>query len=34
VAAALKEFGRPDVVVNNAGFQMTHDKMEDVPLDE
>ena len=34
VAAALKEFGRLDVVVNNAGFQMTHDKLEDVPLDE
>jgi NAD(P)-dependent dehydrogenase (short-subunit alcohol dehydrogenase family) len=34
VAAALKEFGGLDVVVNNAGFQMTHDKLEDVPLDE
>jgi hypothetical protein len=34
VAAALKEFGRLDVVVNNAGFQMTHDKLEDVPLDD
>jgi NAD(P)-dependent dehydrogenase (short-subunit alcohol dehydrogenase family) len=34
VAAALKEFGRLDIVVNNAGFQMTHDKLEDVPLDE
>jgi NAD(P)-dependent dehydrogenase (short-subunit alcohol dehydrogenase family) len=34
VAAALKEFGRLDVVVNSAGFQMTHDKLEDVPLDE
>ena len=34
VVAALKEFGRLDVVVNNAGFQMTHDKLEDVPLDE
>jgi NAD(P)-dependent dehydrogenase (short-subunit alcohol dehydrogenase family) len=34
VATALKEFGRLDVVVNNAGFQMTHDKLEDVPLDE
>jgi NAD(P)-dependent dehydrogenase (short-subunit alcohol dehydrogenase family) len=34
VASALKEFGRLDVVVNNAGFQMTHDKLEDVPLDE
>jgi hypothetical protein len=34
VATALKEFGRLDVVVNNAGFQMTHDKLEDVALDE
>jgi NAD(P)-dependent dehydrogenase (short-subunit alcohol dehydrogenase family) len=34
VATALEEFGRLDVVVNNAGFQMTHDKLEDVPLDE
>jgi NAD(P)-dependent dehydrogenase (short-subunit alcohol dehydrogenase family) len=34
VSAALKEFGRLDVVVNNAGFQMIHDKLEDVPLDE
>jgi NAD(P)-dependent dehydrogenase (short-subunit alcohol dehydrogenase family) len=34
VNTALKEFGRLDVVVNNAGFQMTHDKLEDVPLDE
>jgi hypothetical protein len=34
VAVALKEFGRLDIVVNNAGFQMTHDKLEDVPLDE
>jgi NAD(P)-dependent dehydrogenase (short-subunit alcohol dehydrogenase family) len=34
VATALKEFGRLDVVVNNAGFQMTRDKLEDVPLDE
>jgi NAD(P)-dependent dehydrogenase (short-subunit alcohol dehydrogenase family) len=28
VAAALKEFGRLE------GFQMTHDELEDVPLDE
>src|ERR1700761_4804419 len=34
VAAALNEFGRLDIVVNNAGFQMTHEKLEDVPLDE
>jgi NAD(P)-dependent dehydrogenase (short-subunit alcohol dehydrogenase family) len=34
VAAAMNKFGRLDIVVNNAGFQMTHDKLEDVPLDE
>jgi hypothetical protein len=34
VATTMKEFGRLDIVVNNAGFQMTHDKLEDVPLDE
>ena len=34
VAAALKEFGSLDIVVNNAGFQMTHEYLQDVPLDE
>ncbi len=34
VAAATKEFGRLDVVVNNAGFQMTHDNIEDIPVEE
>jgi hypothetical protein len=29
VAIAIKEFGRIDIVVNNAGFQMTHDKIEE-----
>jgi NAD(P)-dependent dehydrogenase (short-subunit alcohol dehydrogenase family) len=34
VATAIAEFGRLDIVVNNAAFQMTHEKLEDVPLDE
>jgi NAD(P)-dependent dehydrogenase (short-subunit alcohol dehydrogenase family) len=34
VAAAIKELGGLDVVVNNAGFQMTHDELDDVPLEE
>jgi NAD(P)-dependent dehydrogenase (short-subunit alcohol dehydrogenase family) len=34
VATALKEFSRLDIVVNNAGFQMAHEKLEEVPLDE
>ena len=34
VTTALKEFGRLDIVVNNAGFQMAREKLEEVPLDE
>ena len=34
VETALKEFGRLDIVVNNAGFQMAHEKLEEIPLDE
>jgi NAD(P)-dependent dehydrogenase (short-subunit alcohol dehydrogenase family) len=34
VAIAIKEFGRIDIVVNNAGFQMTHDKIEEIPAEE
>lgn len=34
VNTALKEFGQLDIVVNNAGYQMTHEKLEDIPLDE
>ena len=34
VAAAIKEFGHLDIVVNNAGFQMTHDSIEEIPADE
>jgi NAD(P)-dependent dehydrogenase (short-subunit alcohol dehydrogenase family) len=31
---AFAEFGRLDVLVNNAAYQMTHDKVEDFPTDE
>jgi hypothetical protein len=34
VSAAMKEFGRLDIVVNNAGFQMTHDNIDEIPLEE
>jgi NAD(P)-dependent dehydrogenase (short-subunit alcohol dehydrogenase family) len=34
VDAAIKEFGRLDIVVNNAGFQMTHDGIEEIPPEE
>jgi NAD(P)-dependent dehydrogenase (short-subunit alcohol dehydrogenase family) len=34
VAAALHEYGRLDIVVNNAGFQMTHEKIGDISPDE
>ena len=34
VAAALKEFGRLDIVVNNAGFQMAHKKLDEISLEE
>jgi NAD(P)-dependent dehydrogenase (short-subunit alcohol dehydrogenase family) len=34
VAIAIREFGRIDIVVNNAGFQMTHDKIEEIPAEE
>lgn len=34
VTTALNGFGRLDIVVNNAGFQMAHEKLEEVPLDE
>src|ERR1700675_1281534 len=34
VDAAMKEFGHIDIVVNNAGFQMTHDKIEEIPEDD
>jgi hypothetical protein len=34
VQAAIENFGHLDIVVNNAGFQMTHDKIEDIPAEE
>jgi len=34
IAKAAGEFGRIDVLVNNAAFQMTREKLEDVPDEE
>jgi NAD(P)-dependent dehydrogenase (short-subunit alcohol dehydrogenase family) len=34
VAKAVEEFGRVDVLVSNAAFQMTHEQIEDIPDDE
>jgi NAD(P)-dependent dehydrogenase (short-subunit alcohol dehydrogenase family) len=34
IKKAVDEFGRVDVLVNNAAFQMTHESIEDVPDDE
>jgi NAD(P)-dependent dehydrogenase (short-subunit alcohol dehydrogenase family) len=34
IEKAFSSFGRLDVVVNNAGYQMTHEKIEDVPDEE
>jgi NAD(P)-dependent dehydrogenase (short-subunit alcohol dehydrogenase family) len=34
VEAAVGEFGRIDVLVHNAAFQRTHDRLEDIPEDE
>jgi NAD(P)-dependent dehydrogenase (short-subunit alcohol dehydrogenase family) len=34
ISTAVDEFGRIDVLVNNAAFQMTHESIEDVPDDE
>src|SRR4051794_656276 len=31
---AVQEFGRIDVLVNNAAFQMTHESLEEIPEDE
>lgn len=31
VAKAVQEFGRIDVLVNNAAFQMSHDSLEEIP---
>nr|BFD86770.1 SDR family oxidoreductase [Streptomyces sp. Xyl84] len=34
VTRAVEEFGRIDVLVNNAAFQMTRDSIEDIPDEE
>ncbi|HMQ32581.1 MAG TPA: SDR family oxidoreductase [Chloroflexaceae bacterium] len=34
VNRALKEFGRLDILVNNAAFQMTHEKLEEFSSEE
>jgi NAD(P)-dependent dehydrogenase (short-subunit alcohol dehydrogenase family) len=34
VARAVEEFGRIDVLVNNAAYQMTRERLEDVPDEE
>jgi NAD(P)-dependent dehydrogenase (short-subunit alcohol dehydrogenase family) len=34
VSIAIQELGRLDIVVNNAGFQMTHDDIEEIPAEE
>jgi len=34
VDRAVEEFGRIDVLVNNAAYQMTHEKVEEIPDEE
>jgi hypothetical protein len=34
IARAVKEFGRVDVLVNNAAFQMSHESIEEIPDEE
>src|SRR3954467_62958 len=34
VARAVEQFGRVDILVNNAAFQMTHDTIEEIPDEE
>ncbi|HEV2865357.1 MAG TPA: glucose 1-dehydrogenase [Allosphingosinicella sp.] len=34
IARAAEEFGRIDVLVNNAAYQMTHDTIEEIPDEE
>ncbi|SHM87153.1 glucose 1-dehydrogenase [Cryptosporangium aurantiacum] len=34
VARAVEEFGKVDILVNNAAFQMTHESLEEIPDDE
>jgi NAD(P)-dependent dehydrogenase (short-subunit alcohol dehydrogenase family) len=34
ITRAVQEFGKVDVLVNNAAFQMTHESLDDIPDDE
>ncbi|MFJ9038568.1 SDR family oxidoreductase [Streptomyces sp. NPDC102406] len=34
IGTAVEAFGRLDILVNNAAFQMTHDSVEDIPDEE
>jgi NAD(P)-dependent dehydrogenase (short-subunit alcohol dehydrogenase family) len=34
IARAVEEFGRIDVLVNNAAYQMTHETLEEIPDEE
>lgn len=34
VASAVEEFGRVDILVNNAAYQMTHGSLEEIPDEE
>ncbi|MGI4896801.1 MAG: SDR family oxidoreductase [Janthinobacterium lividum] len=34
VATAVEEFGRVDILVNNAAFQMSHETLEEIPDEE
>jgi NAD(P)-dependent dehydrogenase (short-subunit alcohol dehydrogenase family) len=34
IARTVEEFGRVDILVNNAAFQMTHESLEEIPDDE
>jgi NAD(P)-dependent dehydrogenase (short-subunit alcohol dehydrogenase family) len=34
VARAVEEFGRVDILVNNAAYQMTHESLEQIPDEE
>jgi NAD(P)-dependent dehydrogenase (short-subunit alcohol dehydrogenase family) len=34
IAKAVEEFGRLDILVNNAAFQMTHETIEEIPDEE
>jgi NAD(P)-dependent dehydrogenase (short-subunit alcohol dehydrogenase family) len=34
ISRTLEEFGRIDILVNNAAFQMTHESIEEIPDDE